>query len=139
MKFLTKLRNGLYKMMYGRYGIDELYRFNLALIIILMILYGITGWYPLALIETLLLIFSIFRCFSRNHAQRRKENEFYLKHSAKMRKWFKYQFRKIKNIRKYRYRKCPYCKQALRLPISRGRHEVNCPNCHKDFKTTIIL
>ena len=32
------------------------------------------------------------------------------------------------------YKKCPKCKQKLRLPLKKGIHTVKCPNCKEKFE-----
>ena len=31
------------------------------------------------------------------------------------------------------YKKCPKCKQKIRLPLKKGKHTVKCPNCGNSF------
>ena len=32
------------------------------------------------------------------------------------------------------YKKCPNCKQKIRLPLKKGKHTVKCPNCSYKFE-----
>jgi len=137
--FLYNLKNALSRLFRGCYGPDDLYKGCLFVIIILMILNSITRFRLFYILELILFVILTLRFFSKNHAARIRENEFYLKHTVGLRSWIKYQFKRIRNIRHYRYRKCPHCHQALRLPVKKGKHAVVCPKCHEEFETTILF
>ena len=137
--FLYKLRTFLGKLFRGCYGADDLYKACLVIIFICIFLNGITRVKFFYIIELVFFVIMTIRFFSKNHSARIKENEFYLKHTVGVRSWFKYQFKRLKNIRHYRYRKCPHCHQALRLPVKKGKHTVSCPKCNKEFETTILF
>ena len=78
-----------------------------------------------------------FRCFSKNIYARRRENEFFKNIFKKIKNFFVLQKNRIRDIKGYRYRKCPHCKAMLRLPKRRGRHTVICPRCKKRFEVKI--
>ena len=137
--FLYKVRVFLTRIFRGCYGIDDLYKGGFVVVLILMLLHTITRSKIIYILELVVLILIMLRFFSKNHAARIRENEFYLKHTVGIRSWFKYQFKRLRNIRHYRYRKCPHCHQALRLPVKKGKHTVSCPKCHEEFQTTILF
>ena len=127
------------QFMIGRYGVDDLFYFFMAFLII-------TGFFPfrifgkvLFVIRLLVFAFAIYRYFSRNFTARQKENTLFLKLFGPVKKELKYQFGRIVNIKKYRYRRCPKCHQQLRLPIKKGKHTVECPSCHHEFETHIYF
>ncbi len=130
----------LYRFFYGRYGFDNLGKALMLLYVIIAILNVIIGTvtsrYILYTLQWVLLIFILFRMFSRNIAARRKENTFYEKHFGNSVNMI---FTRIKDIRYKRYRRCPNCKAYARLPIKRGKHSVRCPACHTEFKVFIAL
>ena len=137
-----KLKQMGYKMqqsMIGRYGIDTLYK---ALLVIYLILV-VTGsalarvsrpvYTILWVLSLAVLIYAIFRSFSRNIAARQRENARWLALTAPIRREGrllrdKWTFRKT-----HVFKKCPGCKAVLRLPRKKGKHTVNCPHCHKNF------
>ena len=134
MSFFDKLRAGLQRMMTGRHGADEL---SLALLIaglVLSIIGSFTHLGLLGLVSMALYIYGIFRMFSRNIQKRSEENQKYLSivhgSSGSVRQFFV----RLKNIRKYKYFKCPECHSRLRLPRKVGEVTVTCGKCHHAFK-----
>ena len=122
----------IYKFMYGRNGIDDLYKFCLYLYILLLIISIFIKSKILTIIELLLLIIMIYRSMSRNITQRKKENNLYLNIKRKVLNPHKISKRKIKD-KNHIYIKCKKCKKTLRLPIpnKRGIKHVKCPKCGK--------
>lgn len=135
MKFIEKLQ----KFMYGRYGIDELYKFMFYLYIFLIILNWFIKSNFLFIIEILLLIIMFYRMFSKRIYKRSNENQIYLKLKKKFLKPFRNIRRSIKN-KEYIYKNCKHCKKLLKLPIptSRGIKEVKCPKCKSTFKMLVL-
>ena len=66
--------NWLARMMYGRYGTDQLGFFTLLLMLILNMVFAFTGWDALYILSFALAILSIFRIFSKNVSKRYEEN-----------------------------------------------------------------
>lgn len=128
--FLQKLQ----RFLYGRYGTDK---FNTVLLIlgIVLSLCGTLFFRPLYFLADLLLIYVLFRTFSRNIPARQKENQAFLKVWAPVESWFRFQREKFSQRKTYKYFKCPNCGQRLRAPRGRGKIEVTCQKCHKVFQT----
>jgi len=85
----------------------------------------------------LIIGFMIYRFFSKNIYQRRKENEYYLQLKKKVNTFFKNSKNKNKdNV----YKRCKKCKKLLKLPIpsKRGIKRVKCPKCGKSQKFIIL-
>lgn len=133
MKFKEKLA----RFFYGRYGSDQ---FNMFILILSMVLLFFAFFFPgipsyiIRGVSTLLMILAILRIMSRNIDKRRRENAVFLKILFAVKSFFIRQFNRIKYIKKYRYRKCPGCKNHLRFPYKKGEHNVRCPKCGKDFR-----
>lgn len=129
MKFQEKL----YKYMYGRYGIDQLYYFLFFLYVILIVLNLFFKSDILFIIELVLLVVMMYRVMSKKIYVRTKENNLYLKYKNKFLKPFHNIKRNFKDRKKYVYKKCSNCKTTLRLPIpeKRGIKKVICPDCKK--------
>jgi len=116
-----KFGDALRRFMYGRYGSDQLGMALLVLGIVLMLL-G-TFWLSVfTLLSYGVLIYYIFRCYSRNIPQRRKENAWFLRLTAPLRD------------KNHRYFRCPTCRQSVRVPKGKGRIAITCPKCHNRFE-----
>jgi len=125
--------------MYGRYGVDQLYKglMGLLLVFIVMSLFIPSSVMNAIILLTLILIY--FRVFSKYIYKRQKENSYYLKMTKSTRKEMKLIIRRIKEIRSHRYRKCPNCHQTLRLKRKLGKHATVCPKCRSKVEVTIIV
>lgn len=140
---MWRLRERLSAFFYGRYGNDK---FNIALLVLYVIfaiinvivrnIFAIRIFYFL---QWTILITVLFRSLSRNISARRKENEWFERNFSGFTDWFKLIFKRLKDIKYKRYRRCPNCKAIIRLPIKRGRHNVKCPSCNVNFKVNIII
>ena len=80
---------------------------------------------------------SIFRSLSRNITRRRKENIPFIVMKEKIRKRKHIKELRIKEKDTHVYKKCPKCKEYLRLPKKIGIHTVRCPKCSKEFTMKI--
>ena len=49
-------------------------------------------------------------------------------------KSFNYNKKKYEERNTHMYKKCPNCKQKIRLPLKKGKHTVKCPNCSYKFE-----
>lgn len=135
MKFI----NNFQKFMYGRYGVDDLYKFLMYLYIILVIINLYIKSNILSIIELIILIIMFSRFFSKNIYKRSNENVKYLNIKRKILKPFN-NIKKNYKDNEYIYKKCRHCKKLLKLPIpySRGIKEVKCPKCKKTFKMLVL-
>lgn len=153
--FFNRLTEKIGRFMYGRYGTDM---FNRFLTVIYFVLYfisalvqifinGIVG-YILYILSTAVLVFSIYRMFSRNIEKRTRENTAYLGHRARWQRQFGPSFKKISDFFKLQknrirdrkthvYKKCPKCRATLRLRKEKGRHTTRCPKCGDTFEVKI--
>lgn len=131
--FLQKLQNWLRNFMMGRYGADQLNMALLILALILTLLSSITGWAIFSTIGTVLLIWSIFRMYSRNISARYQENMKFLPYWQKMTAQLNFMKQQWRDRKTYRYYKCPQCKQVLRVPKGRGKIRISCPKCKAEL------
>lgn len=129
-KFIYKL----YKFMYGRYGIDELYKLGLVLCIIISIINIFIGIRILTGIELILLVIIIYRSMSKNIVRRRYENKKYLEFKNYIKNKFILIKRKWNDRNTHIYKKCSKCGKMLRLPLKKGIHNCKCPVCGNKFK-----
>ncbi len=130
-------RERIARFMAGRYGIDRLYHFLLVLCFILIVVNLFVGSIIISALEFALLIYATWRVLSRNVYKRQKENLAFLKIIEKPTAFFKLIKCKWRDRKTHVYRKCPSCKNNLRLPKQKGKHTVVCPCCRNRFDVKI--
>lgn len=118
------IRNFFSRLMYGRYGTDQL---NIFLSIFFLLLWVIElfvrNQIALAILQgisTICVFFVFFRTFSRNYSRRHSENEAFLKLVGPGLHWFRRKRNQTKD-REHVYFKCPSCKQVLRVPREKAK------------------
>lgn len=128
MKYINKLQS----FMYGRYGIDDLYKFLFKLYIALIILSLFVKSKILIILEFVVIIIMFYRVFSKNIYARSSENQKFLMIRNKLVKPFINIKRNI-NDKEHIYKKCNKCKTTLKLPLpsKRGLKHAKCPHCGK--------
>ena len=134
MSFFVKLRQSLQQLMAGRHGADEL---SMALMIVgltISIVSSLLGLGIFSLVSLALYGYAIFRMFSRDHNKRYLENQKYMAWWNGTASAIRQFIVRMKNIRKYKYFKCPECHARLRLPRKVGEVTVTCGKCHHAFK-----
>ena len=121
--------------MYGRYGGDN---FSIALLAA-GCLVSILGFfiYPLTFVAYAIYFYAIFRAFSKNYAARQRELSWFMHFWAPIHSWLSVQKRRLRDIKRFKYFKCPGCRQNLRAPRGSGKIMVTCQKCHKEFKTKV--
>ena len=127
--FLTKLQ----EFMYGRYGGDTMNTVLLISGLVVSILGQLFNLTVLILIAYVFYGYSIFRILSKNIYARQKELYSFMKICTPVQKWYKMRVMIWKDRKNYRYFKCPNCGQYLRAPKGRGKIEVTCQKCRKQF------
>ena len=130
-------RERLARFMAGRYGMDRLYYFLLTICSIMIVVNFFLNSIIIAVIEGLLFAFAIYRVLSRNIYKRQQENEKFVELMDKPKKFFNLQKCKHRDRKTHVYRKCPSCKNNLRLPKEKGKHTVACPCCKHRFDVRI--
>ena len=136
MGVLYKCKMALQRLMYGRNGSDQLGRAAIVAALVLDVvsmfvirnrhlqLVGILlYWVAMAL-----LLYAIFRAFSKNLYKRREEHSKFLQWT-----W------KVKNGRSaakarhadtaHKYFTCKNCKTICRVPVGKGKVIITCPKC----------
>ena len=133
--FLNNLSAKLVGFMQGRNGMDTLAQYSLGAGVIFTVLDFFFGSAILSAIGFAFLVYSLFRCYSKNISARALENA-----------WFEAWVRKPKaatqttrahwaNRKTTKYFKCTQCGQSLSVPKGKGTLRVTCPKCHN--QTTI--
>jgi len=136
---MNRFKEKLVKFMSGRYGADQLYYAMLLLALGIMMVNLKVDTPILMFLSDAVILLLILRSFSRNISKRAAENQKFLKIWNPIKRYVRISFRRIKEIRVHRYRKCPNCKKTLQLPIKRGKNMVNCPKCHEKFEVRVML
>ena len=72
---MNKFKQKLISLMYGRYGVDELYYVLFALCVAITIANTFVRSAILYIIEILILFIMVYRSFSKKYAKRKRENE----------------------------------------------------------------
>ncbi len=129
---MSGFRDKMSRWMYGRYGNDQLNRLLMALAIIFLII-SIFVKYPVFYwIAVIFLVFAYFRMLSRNTYKRSAENTKYLRITSRLHSIFA-KGKKRSRDREHRYFKCPGCGQTVRVPRGRGKIQITCPKCRREF------
>lgn len=133
------MKNWFYKFMQGRNGVNHFSRFLSTLGMILLIIsmflkQNIFGNFIL-FFGLACVFYSNFIIFSRNKIQRAKENQDYLALRRKFLGFFSKKKNKMKNLKEYKYLKCPNCKTEMKVPRGKGKIKIHCKNCGNDFIT----
>ena len=136
---MERIKEKLIKFMTGRYGVDQLYYAMFALWVVLTLVNIKVDSLILMAVSDVFIVLAIFRGFSRNISRRTAENEKFLKVWNPVKRKVRLLYRRIREIRVHRFRKCPHCKKTLQLPIRRGKNTVKCPRCQEKFDVHIIL
>ena len=109
----------------GRYGHDRLNMLILTTGLVLVVLGLLIHVWWINLFLTIgsyaLLIWALFRSFSRDHYKRYQENRKYLLFLDRVKD------------RDNRYFTCPRCHQTVRVPRGKGKISITCPRCKEKF------
>ncbi len=121
------------RMFIGRNGPDQL---SFALIILSLLL-SFVPWPYMFIITFAITGLAILRMFSRNIAQRQKENLFFMNLVNKIKSWYYRSKAKSQQRKLYKIFKCPKCSQKLRVPRGKGKVSIKCSKCgYKMIRTT---
>ena len=131
------IKERLTMFMIGRNGPDALYNFISYFCIGLIIVNIFLRSFIVSFIYLALFIYAIFRFMSRKVYKRQQENAAFLKIRKKIGAPFMLTRAKIRDRKTHVYRKCPSCKNNLRLPRKPGEHTVVCPCCRSRFDVNI--
>ena len=133
-----KMRTALATFMYGRNGADQLSMamlwaaIILNLLSLLLVRSALIGT-VLRLLVDVLLIWSLFRIFSKNLYRRREENTRFLRFvwDVKNRASAAKARRQDKD---HKYFTCKGCKTICRVPAGKGKIIITCPKCGRQIQ-----
>ncbi len=130
-------RYKLMQFMSGRYGVDGLFYVLFSVSAALSVINCFVRSLVLQLVVYAVMVYALFRVFSRNLEARRRENRVPARLISKI--------KEKQNIHRQRradythiYKKCPGCHAVLRLPRRKGKHTTVCPKCNKKFKVYVF-
>ena len=123
---MNRIKQWFLRFMTGRYGTDKLNMWILGTGVVLCLISVFIRFTPVKLALTtgsyILMIWALFRTFSRNTYKRYRENRRFLMFLDR-----------IKD-REHRYFDCPKCRQPVRVPRGKGKIMITCPKCKEKFQ-----
>ena len=126
--------NWLRKLMYGRYGVDQL-SFCILIFALLLDIIGVFAHFQIfKILGLILLLICYLRTFSKNTYKRINENNKFLTIYNPIKNKINLFIYHTKDKKTHKYLKCPNCKQKLRVPRNVGKLTVTCPKCKTEFK-----
>ena len=105
--------------MQGRYGGDDLYVAITTLCLVLLILNNFLRSRALSWLIMLLLIYNLYRIFSKNYALRQKENKIFINLASPLQNYFRKLALQLKD-REHSYYLCPRCHKINSRALSRS-------------------
>ncbi|MCD7797674.1 MAG: hypothetical protein LUG95_08870 [Clostridiales bacterium] len=138
-KFFQNLGYRFQRFMAGRYGTDALWKVLFVLWFVLTILgyilrsFSTAAYYVCYVFSLAVIIFALFRMFSKNISARRRENESWLRFAGNIKKNFNFTKTRFQQRKTHKFVKCKGCKKVLRLPKNKGKIRVTCPHCNNQF------
>ena len=131
------MRQWFSKLMYGRYGGDNLGRFlSFAALVPLFVSLLVDGVASVVLwlVTLALLVWMYVRMFSRNISARSRENQKYLQYRTRLTGFFRGARNRFRQRKEYRFFRCPKCRAWLRVPRGRGKLRISCRQCGTSFE-----
>ncbi len=123
--------------MAGRNGMDRLgYCLLLAAVVLNLLSRFIRAERPAALLSLLalaLVLWCLYRIFSRNVAARQKENQQFMRLFSRVRSGVSDAKYRAENAKTYKFFTCPGCHNKLRVPRGKGKIQITCPKCGQRF------
>lgn len=119
---MKKLKEYINRLLQGRHGLDDLGKMLIGLSLVLYI-FGIALQSEFIFsVSLLVLIFCLYRIFSRQHWDRSEENRKYMSY---IKLWkLRYEYRKYSRIYM-----CKRCGKYIRVPKGKGKIQVTCTAC----------
>ena len=140
MSFFQRVGNAMARFMYGRNGGDRLGLATIwTAIVIDVVCLFIKGQQVLYLIlstlSTAMVLWALWRMFSRNLAKRRAENAWFMsKVCWPVKNAFGLTRTRMRD-REHKYIACPKCRTVCRVPRGKGRIVITCPKCREEIHT----
>ena len=121
--------NWFRRFMIGRYGSDQLSMALMGVWVLISILSRFIRNPIMNVFYMIMPIIIFYRIFSKNISKRHEENIKFLNLWNPIKYKVKNKVQRVKDLKYYRYYKCPNCRQTLRVPRGKGRISITCPKC----------
>lgn len=112
------------KFMIGRYGMDDLGRTMMNVLMGLILISFFVRFHFLRLIIWLGIFYMFYRMFSKDVSARYQENQKFLN-------WKQNRINRTSSPDKIY--QCPKCGQKVRVPKGKGKIAIRCPKCNHEF------
>ena len=119
---MEKLRDSWQRFMRGRNGLDELGQTALIAGCILYIITGFLRSGLLRLVSLALIVYSLYRSFSRDRERRKEENRMAQRYAQLVKL-------NVTQRKTHRIYMCRRCGKLIRVPKGKGKIEIRCPVC----------
>lgn len=133
-----RFRERIQRMMYGRYGNDQLGLFCFVMYLVLWLATAFFRGSRIAVvlsgISYVFVIAYFVRFFSRNIYRRQQENQKFMSVFNRVKTYYKYlklKFAERNGVKKLF--RCPKCHQMIRVPKGHGKIAIRCPKCRFEF------
>lgn len=128
--FLEKMAWKMERWMEGRNGLDDLARhlYYLGFALLVVSLFDRTGL--ISLLAMIVIIYAMFRAFSKKLDKRQAENAAYIAKTAGIRRRLAQYSLRFSERKQYRFVKCK-CGVTLRVKRGQGTKEIICPKCQQ--------
>lgn len=137
-QFFARIRFAFARFMQGRHGIDHLGRATALAAFALSVVGVLFSLTPAGRVLTYAAFafyaVTLARALSRNNEARWRENAKYTQLMGRFGLWRRQTAAKLRNIRQYKYFKCPACGAPLRLRRGSGEGTVTCGKCGHQFR-----
>lgn len=137
---IVMIRNFFSRLMYGRYGSDQLNLFLMGAWVVCYLLSLLLRAFKLGIpaaafygLAYACIVWGLFRMLSRNYDSRRRENEWFTDKTGPLTHGFRQKRAQLRD-HDHKYFRCPSCGQVLRVPKGKGRINVRCRNCGNSFQ-----
>ena len=141
LNFMQNLMMRFARFMSDRYArVDGISLACVILSVLLDIIAGFCGvlsYIILSVISFGVMIYAIYRPFSKNIWKREKENRMFMEAFRKIKAWFLLNYRRIRYFKKSVFVKCPRCRAVIRFPRKKGEHTARCPGCGEKFQVNV--
>ena len=122
------MKEKLYALMQGRYGVDTLNQVLMITCILFLFLNIFVQSIFLSTIGYTLWVIALYRMFSKKIYKRYAENEKFMQLIAPITR-MQSLHQKRKQDPSHKYYRCPKCRQILRVPKGHGQVIITCPQC----------
>ena len=115
--------------MSSRHGTDALYFFMLATLVALLVLNLFLDNMIISVLAIVLLVFTVFRAFSKDKKKRQAENMFFLVLLGKVKAPIILLYNKHKFRNEYEFVRCKKCRGIVAIRLADDEPKAICPRC----------